>query len=135
MPDSMAASAVLAQAEALQDKVRHRSLWYARYLRCYGAAAFVMTLMLCWGKGWVVGSVALWGVVIAALSVYAARQPVARRGFGRRHRLIIGCWAVLYAAVLVPGTIWFQGEPVWWLPGAVLVSLPAFIGAHLEGRR
>jgi hypothetical protein len=135
MPDPTDASAALAQAEALQDEVHRRSRWYVRYLRLYGVAAFLMTLPLGFGKGWVIASLALWGAVIAVLSVYAVRQPVSRHGFGRRHGLVIGTWAVLYVAVLMPGVIWFEGELAWWLPGAVLVSLPALVGAHLEGRR
>jgi hypothetical protein len=135
MPDSTDASAALAQARALQDQVHHRSRWYVRYLRLYGAAAFLMTLPLGFGEGWVIVSLALWGTVIAALSVYAARQPVSRHGFGRRHGMIIGSWAAVYGVVLAVGVSRFEGELAWWLPGAVLVSLPAFIGAHLEGRR
>jgi hypothetical protein len=49
--------------------------------------------------------------------------------------MIMATWGLLYAAVLMGGMAWFRGEPVWWVPGAVVVSLPAFVGAVLEARR
>ncbi|GGU66699.1 hypothetical protein GCM10010211_34840 [Streptomyces albospinus] len=77
----------------------------------------------------------IWCAAIAGLSVYAARQPVARLEFGRRHGAMIAAWGLLYVAVLVPGMIWFQGAAVWWVSGAVLVALPGLIGGYLEARR
>lgn len=133
--DAEAAGAALTRAETLQRRVRRRSRWYVRYLQIYGAGAFVATLLLGLGPRGVAASVAVWGAVVAALSAYAVRQPVSRHGFTRRHAMIIASWAVLYAAVLMPGVLWFEGELLWWLPGAVVVSLPAFLGARLEGRR
>lgn len=62
-----------------------------------------------------------------AVSSWAARQPVSRAGFGRRFGLLIAGWTVLWAAVVIPGSIWFHGNPVWWIPGALITALPALV--------
>jgi hypothetical protein len=48
---------------------------------------------------------------------------------------MIAGWGLLYATVLALGTALFPGEPGWWLPGAVAVSLPGFVSAYLTSRR
>lgn len=131
------AASALAHADRLAADVNRRAKWYVAYLVTYGVASFVLTLVLGMVAGPVAATIAItcWGVVIGGLSAFAARQPVARRGFGRRHGLVVGAWALLYGVVLLPGLAWFPGEPLWWVPGAILVSLPAFAGAILEARR
>ncbi|MFE7302471.1 hypothetical protein [Streptomyces sp. NPDC057579] len=131
------AAAALAQAEALGSTVRKSTKWYVRYQVLYGCAAGLFVLLIGLVKapyGPVIGGV-LWVAAISGLSVYAARQRVARRGFGVRHGILIGAWGVLYAAVLVPGDIFFRGAPAWWVPGAVVVALPGLIGGYLEARQ
>ncbi|MFD8330529.1 hypothetical protein ACF082_18460 [Streptomyces lydicus] len=131
------AAAALARAQELSSTVREGAKWYVRYQVIYGCAAAVVVLaigLLGHPYGVAIG-VGFWGVVVAGLSVYSARQHVARRGFGRWHAGMIFAWALLYAAVLVPGTIWFQGAVAWWLPGALVVALPGLIGGYMEARR
>ncbi|MFF2813493.1 hypothetical protein ACFVT2_41300 [Streptomyces sp. NPDC058000] len=131
------AAAALAQAEALGARVRKSTKWYVRYQVLYGCAAGLLVLLIGLVKapyGTVIGGV-LWAAVVSGLSVYAARQRVARRGFGVRHGILIGTWGLLYAAVLVPGVMFFQGVAAWWVPGAVVVALPGLIGGYLEARQ
>lgn len=135
MSEPMDAHAALAHAHALQERVRRRSRWYARYLWLFGAGSFVTTLLLAFDTSVRVVSMGLWGVLVIGLSLYAARQPVARRGFGVRHGVIIGIWAAVYSTVVVIGVTTFDGDLRWWAPGAVAAALPALIGACLEGRR
>ncbi|ANZ16999.1 hypothetical protein ACH4YO_37160 [Streptomyces noursei] len=131
------AAAALARAQELSSMVRKRTAWYVRYQVVYGCAAGLLVLVIGLVKapfGPAIGSGG-WVATIAALSVYAARQPVARRGFGRWHGILIGTWALLYSAVLWLGLVFFRGDASWWVPGAVVVSLPGLIGGYLEARK
>ncbi|UQA93861.1 hypothetical protein [Streptomyces halobius] len=131
------AAAALARAQRLGSTVRNGSKWYVRYQVIFGCAAAVAVLAiglvrhpygLAAGMGFL-------GLAITGLSVYAARQPVARRGFARWHVGMIIAWALLYPAVLIPGAVWFEGVAAWWVPGAMVVALPGVIGGYLEARR
>ncbi|WP_406478783.1 hypothetical protein [Streptomyces platensis] len=131
------AAAALARVQELDSTVRRGSKWYVRYQVIYGCAAAVM--VLCIGllpspHGVAIG-IGGWSATVAGLSVYAVRQRVSRRGFGRRHVGLIMVWALLYLAVLFPGVTWHQGAASWWVPGAVVVALPGLIGGYLEARR
>ncbi|MFK0293387.1 hypothetical protein ACIQU6_23310 [Streptomyces sp. NPDC090442] len=131
------AAAALARATQLGSTVREGTRWYVRYQYVYGAAAGLAVLAIGLWKapyGVAVGT-GFWVAMVAWLSVYAARQPVARQGFGIRHGIMIGTWALLYAAVLTLGVIFFPGVAAWWVPGAVVVALPGLIGGYLEARR
>jgi hypothetical protein len=131
------ATTALAQAEALQAAVNRQSRWYARYLMIYGTASFVLMLILGLAPRDIGEMIAwtFWGVVLSVLIIYTRRQPVARRGLRRRNGVIVAIWVVLYFLVFIPGTHWFQGDITWRLPGALVVALPAFVGAYLEARR
>ncbi|MCR8576922.1 hypothetical protein GTW98_29415 [Streptomyces sp. SID8375] len=131
------AAAALARAKELGSTVRNGTKWYVRYQVIYGCAAAVMVLsvgLLAPPHGVAIGT-GIWVATIVALSVYAARQRVARRGFGRWHAGLITVWALLFLAVLIPGTLWHQGAASWWVPGAVVVALPGLIGGYMEARR
>lgn len=136
-PDAAGAAAALGHTEQLRGSVDRRSRWLVRYQLGYGAASLLMVaaLGLLHGPAGVVISGTCWVLVIAALSVYAVRQPVAHRGMALTHGVMIGTWGVLYAAVLIPGLTVFRDEPAWWLPGAVAVSLPGFVCALWTARR
>ncbi|MEU4408716.1 hypothetical protein AB0F88_29725 [Streptosporangium sp. NPDC023963] len=135
--EHMSPTEALARARELDALVRNRSRWYSRYLLLFGVATLVMVPALGFASGVlaVAVSTTIWMAFVAALIVYAARQPVNPRGYGVRHIVIMATWGVLYLGVLLCGVVWFFGEPAWWLPGAVLVSLPPFVGAYLEARR
>ncbi|MFG2098460.1 hypothetical protein [Streptomyces sp. NPDC048612] len=131
------AAAALARVKELGSTVRNGTKWYVWYQVIFGCAAAVM--VLCIGllgrpHGVAIGT-GSWVAVVVALSVYASRQRVSRRGFGRWHAGLITAWAVLYLAVLLPGVFWFEGAVSWWVPGAVVVALPGLIGGYVEARR
>ena len=131
------AAAALARAQELGSTVRSGSKWYVRYQVLYGCASAVAVLaigLLSHPYGVAFG-MGFWVLALTGLSVYAARQPVARRGFTRWHNGLIISWGLLYFAVLFPGTTWFEGVAAWWVPGAMLVALPGLIGGYLEARR
>ncbi|MFG2830141.1 hypothetical protein ACGFWI_22190 [Streptomyces sp. NPDC048434] len=134
---SKEAAAALDRVRKLSSTVRDGAKWSVWYQLVYGCAAAVLVLsigLLGRPYGLAIGT-GLWCVTITGLSVYAARQRVARRGFGWRHGVMIASWGLLYSAVLVPGTMWFPGVLAWWVPGALVVALPGLIGAYLEARR
>lgn len=134
---SQDAVAALARAQELRSTVRDGTKWYAWYQVIYGiaAAAMVLSIGLISGPyGVAIGS-GIWTAVLIGLSVYAARQRVARWGFQRRHASLLTAWGLLYGGVLSGGLIWFPGVVAWWVPGALLVALPGLIGGYLEARR
>ncbi|MFI0908109.1 hypothetical protein ACH4TE_32040 [Streptomyces sioyaensis] len=135
--DAVAAMAALARAQELGSTVRDGTKWYAWYQAIFGGAAAVMVLSIgLIGGPYGVGiGCGIWTTVIIGLSVYAARQRVARLGFQRRHASLIIVWGLLYGGVLSAGLIWFPGVVAWWVPGALLVALPGLIGGYLETRR
>ncbi|MGI8336040.1 hypothetical protein ACRYCC_39375 [Actinomadura scrupuli] len=135
--DAVTAQGALDHAARLRATVDHRSRWLVRYQTVFGAAAFLMVLTLGMldGPAGVIAGTAVWVAVIVALSVYAIRQPVAHRGTAVAHGAMLTTWGLLYATVLAVGTALFPGEPGWWLPGAVAVSLPGFVSAYLTSRR
>ncbi|MFE1176999.1 hypothetical protein [Streptomyces sp. NPDC058773] len=131
------AAAALARAQELGSTVRKGTKWYVRYQVIYGCAAAFMVLatgLLPTPHGVAIGT-GVWVAAIVGLSVFAARQRVARRGFGRWHAVLITVWTALSIAVLLPGSLWYQGAVWWWVPGAVVVALPGLIGGYLEARR
>jgi hypothetical protein len=129
------AASLLARADRLAAQVNRHSRWYASYLAIFGTAALVTVPLVGLGDR-MVGAIAMafWGAVMVALWFFAARQPVNRRGFARRHGRMIGLWAVAYAIVVAVGISSFPDDPGWWIPGGVIVSLPAFILACREIR-
>ncbi|MFE4018525.1 hypothetical protein [Streptomyces sp. NPDC059101] len=131
------AAATLARAEELGSVVRRGTRWFAWYQVVFGCGAGLQLLIVGLLKPPYAASFSgvVFGAVMAGLGVYAGRQPVVRRGFGKRIAITVGAWALLYAAVLVPGFICFQGAAAWWMPGAVAVALPGLIGGYLEARR
>lgn len=129
--------AALAHAERLGRRVTGRSRWYGQFLVVFGSAVMVVTPL--WGL--VTGGTAAlvvnisWISFLVAVTVYARRQPVAGRGMGRRYVLVIGAWLVTYAAVLVPGFIFFPHNPAWWIPGGLAAASPFYLSAYWEHRR
>ncbi|WP_050514839.1 hypothetical protein [Streptomyces rimosus] len=73
--------------------------------------------------------------LVTALSVYAARQRIVRRGFGARHGVLIGTWTVLYGAAVILGRTAFVGSRVFAAVAAAVCALPLAVGAWRERRR
>ncbi|RNL86889.1 hypothetical protein [Halostreptopolyspora alba] len=122
----------LVTADDITDRVRRRGRWYATWAVVYAAMSSALTL----GVGFVVSDFALialmagWGVAIAALLIYAGRQPVTPPGFGWIHTLGIAGWGVTYSSILLIGLEYFPAQPSWWVPGALLTAVPMLIAAR-----
>ncbi|MEW2353794.1 hypothetical protein [Spirillospora sp. NPDC029432] len=135
--DTMDAATALERAGELKATVRRRSRWMVRYQLAYGASTFVSVLLLGLfpnAAGFTI-SIAFWLAAVVLLSVYAQRQPVAHRGLGHSHAIMIGSWTLVYFAVLFPGVNWFRGDLAWWLPGSFAVAVPPLLMAYLTARR
>ncbi len=135
-PAASEAHEALDRAGQLDMSVRRRSRWYGYWLLIFGAG--MLGAMVTFGFGGllsVVAAATMIGVLVAGLTTYQARQRVTPHGYGRRHGTIMASWGVLYAVALIIGLTWFQGELAWWLPVAVIVPLPFFVGAAVELRR
>jgi hypothetical protein len=53
-------------------------------------------------------------------------------GFARRFAGAMVSWAALYALTLVIGLLAFRGQPVFWLPAAIVCAVPLLLGARAE---
>lgn len=127
-PTSAEAAEALRQRQRLDEKVRSRSGWSRRYLLIYAAGAVVTALLVGLASPMVaVVGTGLWIVLCSGLGIWSQRQPVSQAGWTRRHHLFIGTWAALWAVVVIPGSAWFRGNPAWWVPGALLMAVPALV--------
>ncbi len=125
-------SAAKTEAAALR-----RSDWYTRYLWVFAAGQLgLVPLAVLWNG---LASAIAFGLgntlLVAGLSVYAARQRVVRRGFGVKHGAVIGSWAALFALSVALGTTVFAAAPAFAAVAALACALPPAVGAWLEARR
>lgn len=142
-PDPASAAAALARAGQAQTAARDGSRWHARYFRAFGLASVVFVLAVSLPgvpggsaarlAGWL-GS-AQWAAFAVLAAIHAHRQGVSGRGFGRLHGLVFGTWGALWAAAAGIGFGVFPGRVAFWLPAALVVSLPFFVGARVAARR
>ncbi|MEU9115082.1 hypothetical protein AB0D04_25670 [Streptomyces sp. NPDC048483] len=137
MSECADAGETLRRAAGLEKAARARSGWYARCLWAFAAWQLVFFPMaLLWH-----GSAAPMvyqpanALLVAGLSVYAARQRVVRRGFGLRHGVLMASWGVAFGLTLALGYTVFVDSPAFAAAGAVVCALPLATGAWLEMRR
>ncbi|KOT59208.1 hypothetical protein ADK43_16920 [Streptomyces rimosus subsp. rimosus] len=127
----------MGRAAAVEKAARLRSGWYARYLWVYAAGQLVLVPTALLGHGPVAALLftLVNGGLVTGLSVYAARQRIVRRGFGARHGVLIGAWAVLYTAAVFLGKSAFEDSRAFAVVAAAVCALPLAVGALLETRR
>ena len=122
--DKQEAEQALASAEVLASRMRR------------GARSHVVGVVLL-GLAMMV-STAVYGLLIQPstlfLGIYTATRPVVPRHHRARYAVITSAGAGIYSLTVLIGTVKFSGEPLWWLPGAVLCALPFFLVALLDHR-
>ncbi|MER5732286.1 hypothetical protein ABT084_28795 [Streptomyces sp. NPDC002138] len=137
MGESADARGRLGRAAEIEAAARTGSGWYARYLWSYAAGQLVLVPMTVLWQG--VTSAVISGLanalLVTGLSVYATHQRVVRRGFGVRHGVIIGTWAVLFTLTVSLGVAAFGASPAFAAAAAAACALPLAAGAVLETRR
>lgn len=132
------AAADLDRARRAAGRVRTESRWMGTYLAVFAVGFGVLTLVLglvspLWLRMTVAG--ALWIPLVVGMVVWAVRRRASDRGTGRR---VLWGWlgtGGLYALALVVGTPARLGEPLYWVPAAVVVALPLAAAAWREARR
>lgn len=106
-------------------------------LAVFGVAFAVLTLLLGLVEPLSLRMTVLsvgWPLLIGGMVVWSLRRPASLRGTSSR---VVRYWvgtAVLYGIVLFVGTPGRIGEPVYWIPAAILVATPLLVGAVLERR-
>lgn len=107
------------------------------FLAVFGVAFAVLTLLLGLVEPLSLRMTVLsvgWPLLIGGMVVWSSRRPASLRGTSSR---VVKYWvgtAVLYGIVLFVGTPGRIGEPVYWIPAAILVATPLLVGAVLERR-
>jgi hypothetical protein len=127
----------LERAEAVGTRARSRGRWYTVYATVFGVAtlALVLVLGLFPSPPAIIASTVGFGVVIAAMTAFALRQPVRPRGHAALHAWMTGVWSVLYTATLFVGMYAFPRDPAWWVSGALACAAVPLVAAYLSLRR
>jgi hypothetical protein len=136
IPAVMLAYAENAQTVAVRA-VRARSGWTSSSLAAYGVATVVFITLtgilpdvagaLAYVGSWVVyGVIATW---------FARREQVSWRGFDRLSGRSFAAWFVLQGAGCAIGFNLFPGVAAYWVPVAMAVSAPFFVGAWRAAHR
>ncbi|MFE4368009.1 hypothetical protein ACFRMN_07145 [Streptomyces sp. NPDC056835] len=68
------------------------------------------------------------------LVIYTATRPVLPRHYRNRYAVITASGAGIYSLTVTLGSVLFSGEPLWWVPGAMLCAVPFFLVGML-GRK
>ncbi|MEV6397456.1 hypothetical protein AB0M39_22235 [Streptomyces sp. NPDC051907] len=137
MDEVSVAAGTLGRAAELEKAARAGSGWYARYLWVFAAGQlFLVPVAVLWHG---LASAIVFGtantLLVTGLSVYASRQRVVRRGFGVKHGMMVGSWAVVFALTILLGNAAFPDSPGFAALAALACALPLAIGALLETRR
>ncbi|MCF3103201.1 hypothetical protein IPZ58_16670 [Streptomyces roseoverticillatus] len=127
----------LGRAADVEKAARARSGWYARYLWAFAAGQLILVPIAVLWHGF--ASAMAFGLVntflVTGLSVYAARQRVVRRGFGVKHGVVVGSWAIVFVLTVTLGNAVFANSPAFAAVAALGCALPLATGAWLEMRR
>ncbi len=135
-PTPSEARRLLAEAARAQDRLGSRGGWIRRYLLVFAAAALVVFPLI--GLGGTTGSavaVGGWLALVSLMSWWASRQTATERGGSRRNLAGFVVWGALYGLGLLLGFELFPGEPLYWLPAAVVVAAPLALAALVPARR
>lgn len=127
----------LERAETMGTRVRSRGGWYTVYAAVFGVAtlALVLVVGLFPSPAVIAASTAGFGVAVAAMTVFALRQPVRPRGYAALHLWTMGAWSALYLLTLLVGAYAFPEDPAWWVPGALACAAPPLVAAYVSLRR
>ncbi len=117
----------LRRAAQLDDSVRRRTRWQLRYLVAFGLGAGLYVATKPWHGDASELVLYAWLAFNLAVGVYACRQPVWSHGFERRLYAFVAVYVVLFAAALLVGRVWFEGEWAWYVPAGLVVAAPALV--------
>lgn len=116
----------LDQAGALGHRVRGGGRWLALYCAVFGVGSLSVVLAtgLAAHGPLHTAVMAVFGIMVLVLVVWASTRPVTPRRFTWLHTAMILGWTILYSVALLVGLNFFPGEPAWWVPMALVTALP-----------
>jgi len=131
------ASIVLAHASKARTRadhaVREGSGWTERFFGSFGVATIVFISLV--AVGGVVAYVASWVVYGIMATWFQRREMVTWRGFDRYGGRCFAAWFLLQGVGCGLGFNLFSGVVAYWMPVALIVSVPMFLGAWRAARR
>ncbi|MYT15709.1 hypothetical protein YWIDRAFT_05187 [Streptomyces sp. SceaMP-e96] len=132
--DRKEAREALTSADALASRIRRGARWRAPLAFLLGIVMMVLTalygLLIQPSVRYAVPVVLL--LPLFALVIYTATRPVVPRHYRALYAVITATGGGIYAVTVTLGTALFSGEPLWWVPGAILCALPFFLVGILE---
>ncbi|WP_051830325.1 MULTISPECIES: hypothetical protein [Streptomyces] len=134
--DRQEAQKALAAAETAASRLHEGARWHAAGVFLLGIAMMVLTATY----GLLVQPSVPYAIPVGLLipllllGVYTATRPVVPRHHRALYAVITSAGAGIYTLTVLLGTVEFSGEPLWWLPGAVLCAVPFFLVALLDRR-
>ncbi|MFI0978263.1 hypothetical protein ACH4SP_14865 [Streptomyces sp. NPDC021093] len=134
MMDKKEAREALASADALGSRMRRGNRRPGPVVFLLGLAMMMMTAtygLLVEPSSQIAIPVVLL-VPFFALVIYTATRPVMARHHRTLYALTTTAGATIYTLTVTLGTVFFSGEPLWWVPGAVLCGVPFFVVGVLE---
>lgn len=129
--DHTAATTALAHAESLDRKLRRKGRWLAYFQGAFGVVSLAMALgfaMLPQRTATLV-VMPIYGVCIAALSVYAAQQKTSLKGTMKLHGWMMAAWAAAWGATVALASLVLQGQPWVWVAGGLVMLVICLIAA------
>jgi hypothetical protein len=132
--DKKEAREALSSADALASRMHRGTRWHTPLLFLLGLLMMVMTA----GHGLLIQSSMRFALPVIlllpffALVIYTATRPVLPRHHRALYSVITATGAGIYSLTVTLGTAVFSGEPLWWVPGAVLCALPFFLVGILD---
>lgn len=127
----------LEQADVIGRRIHDRGRWYLLFSALFATLTFTLTVVigLFPSQTTILVSMAAYAVLLTALLVFALRQPVVPRGYGMLHCMAMLGWGTVYAVTLFVGFQFFPQDPVWWVSGAALGTVPPLVAGWLAARR
>lgn len=110
----------------LGHRVRGGGRWLALYCAVFGVGSLSVVLATGLAPHGPLRTavMAVFGIMVLVLVVWASTRPVTPRRFTWLHTAMILGWSVLYSVALLGGLWFFPGESAWWVPMAVVTALP-----------
>lgn len=126
----------LAAAERARERVRRRSRWPRWLYVGYAVAGFVYITVcgLPVAKGVFWAAFAFWIAAVCGLTIFAMSRRVEPRGYSRRFGIAVAVWFPVWMIIFIVGSIYFEHDLAWWLPGAVVNSAIMLGAGALDAR-
>jgi hypothetical protein len=129
-------AAQLRVATVAERAMRRQGRWCVRYLLAFGGWQLLFVPAVLLGRSATVVATAICAntLLVVSLGWYAARQPMARRGFARTCDLVAGIWGALYGLTIALGFTAFKDSAAFAVVATVACALPPVIAGLREAR-